>query len=567
MQKKQRLVRVVTSLLLSLVFLNSFPLGLLSVNAETTNVNAAEIVEYARTFIGDPYGHAYGPDSFDCCGLVQYVFKHFGISLPWNCYDYKSYGREISENEAIPGDLVVWHGKHVGIYSKSGYIINALNYKYGVVESKISTLTNGTPSYYIHVNGVGDREISFDGNGGIASKSSCTFTDGTAYGDSFPSATGKEGYSFVGWYTQPNGGELCTHTTVCKKEITELYAHWEENAKWFDNDEPLLENHVYRITNKKSGMALEPDGSSSGCIVKQQAVNNKSNQLWRVTYADDEGYYCLETLNGGMAMDMNASGNKYAYRAPLKIYRPNQNSDAQFFSLTRQFDDVNGIFYYAIHSKNTGRVLDVEGSSTSANAQIWQWDPHFGDGQLFRFEEIKERTIRFCDNLNQNYLPSPAEVAAYYGTDTVPEGACYSARSSQSSDVEVKIEGNSLKITQKKDQTTSSHDAEMTWVATMGDSYGYGINAYEDAELELRFTADTSVSGAKIYFRWGYDSNAELYSVSLEQGRKEGYSVLLPRTKRSANNLHPFIDKKCTVTISDIQLNVIGTTGREFRCI
>ena len=42
------------------------------------------IVSYAEQFLGYPYDSAYGPTAFDCCGLVKYVFGHFGITLPWS---------------------------------------------------------------------------------------------------------------------------------------------------------------------------------------------------------------------------------------------------------------------------------------------------------------------------------------------------------------------------------------------------------------------------------------------------------------------------------------------------
>lgn len=134
--------------------------SLFGIGADAANVSGSDIVTYARTFIGYPYGHGYGPKIFDCCGLVQYVYKHFGISLPWNCTDYKSYGSVVSASNAQPGDLVVWHGKHVGIVSKKGYLVNAMNSNDGVKEVKISLMTNGTPSYYIRIKGVNNSVAS-----------------------------------------------------------------------------------------------------------------------------------------------------------------------------------------------------------------------------------------------------------------------------------------------------------------------------------------------------------------------------------------------------------------------
>lgn len=397
----------------------------------------------------------------------------------------------------------------------------------------------------IYANAADTVSVTFYGNGGTPSVSSCSFTVGQAYGDNFPSAIGNHGFSFVGWYTQPEDGEVHLRSTAARKDVTKLYAHWEENEKGV-----LEKNHIYKIVNVNSGLPLEPASNSKNSVVKQQTTNNNNSQLWRVTYADDDGYYKFETLNGGYALDMNASDNKFALRTPLKIYPPNNNSDAQFFSLV-QGDNLSRIVY-SIHSKNTGRVLDVSGSSTDAGAEVWQWCPHFGDGQLFYFEEVKERKVRFYENLNDNYLPSPQEVYQEIGTTTAPYNTCFSSRNSGVT-VSLNPDRNSLIVNQLVNQTVASHDAEMTWVTTVGDSYAYGINALNDSTMQLDFVANSSVDDATIYFRWGFDGDDTIKAVPLSLGYGS-YSVLLPRTRRSGHNLHPFIDKPCTVEIQNLVL-------------
>ena len=48
-------------------------------------VNGSDLVEYAKQFIGVKY--VFGgttPNGFDCSGLVQYVYRHFGININKN---------------------------------------------------------------------------------------------------------------------------------------------------------------------------------------------------------------------------------------------------------------------------------------------------------------------------------------------------------------------------------------------------------------------------------------------------------------------------------------------------
>src|SRR5699024_11153963 len=49
----------------------------------TGSASASAIISYAQSFIGVPY--VWGgstPSGFDCSGLVQYVYAHYGVNLP-----------------------------------------------------------------------------------------------------------------------------------------------------------------------------------------------------------------------------------------------------------------------------------------------------------------------------------------------------------------------------------------------------------------------------------------------------------------------------------------------------
>lgn len=95
------------------------------VAAPAPSPSASAIVNFARQFIGTPY--VYGgttPDGFDCSGFTQYVYAHFGISLPRSSSAQGTVGVRVSAAEARPGDLVWWPG-HVGIYTGDGNHIAA----------------------------------------------------------------------------------------------------------------------------------------------------------------------------------------------------------------------------------------------------------------------------------------------------------------------------------------------------------------------------------------------------------------------------------------------------------
>ena len=108
-----------------------------SVNYEHTSPYAAltpnqtKVINKAMEQIGKPYSWgANGPDSFDCGGLVQFVYKQaVGIELPMGTINQEVYGKEVSLNSLLPGDLLFYGNRgntyHVGIYKGDGIMIHA----------------------------------------------------------------------------------------------------------------------------------------------------------------------------------------------------------------------------------------------------------------------------------------------------------------------------------------------------------------------------------------------------------------------------------------------------------
>lgn len=91
---------------------------------------ATKVISIARQQLGKPYQYgAAGPNSFDCSGLVQYVFGKVGISLPRTTYEQEKMGYEVSLNNLQPGDLLFWGNRgssyHVAIYTGNGNMLYA----------------------------------------------------------------------------------------------------------------------------------------------------------------------------------------------------------------------------------------------------------------------------------------------------------------------------------------------------------------------------------------------------------------------------------------------------------
>lgn len=117
-------------------------------------VAGSDIVSYAMQQRGDPYVFgAEGPDAFDCSGLVEYVYKRFGLTTPRTTFDMigsKSNLQSVTRAQLQPGDLIFsnWIGKpssHVGIFAGDGKIIEAPE------PGKSVMVTNLGPNYWAHV--------------------------------------------------------------------------------------------------------------------------------------------------------------------------------------------------------------------------------------------------------------------------------------------------------------------------------------------------------------------------------------------------------------------------------
>lgn len=103
-------------------------------------VTGDQVVAEVKKFLGDQYVYgATGPNTFDCSGLTQYVYKQLGISIPRTSEEQFASGTPVSAANAQPGDLVFFGGSgpgyrydgtpsspgHVGIYIGGGQMINA----------------------------------------------------------------------------------------------------------------------------------------------------------------------------------------------------------------------------------------------------------------------------------------------------------------------------------------------------------------------------------------------------------------------------------------------------------
>ncbi|MBR2519489.1 MAG: C40 family peptidase [Selenomonadaceae bacterium] len=96
-----------------------------------TKNQGAQIVSTAKALMGISY--VFGgttPSGFDCSGLLQYVFKMNGVTIPRLADEQYNLGRKAQKNQLSAGDLVFFTTytsgvSHCGIYVGDGKFLHA----------------------------------------------------------------------------------------------------------------------------------------------------------------------------------------------------------------------------------------------------------------------------------------------------------------------------------------------------------------------------------------------------------------------------------------------------------
>lgn len=135
-----------------------------------------------------------------------------------------------------------------------------------------------------------------------------------------------------------------------------------------------LGNNEYKITSQISGKVLEVNGCSTanGGNVQQWPWNGADCQRWFIEPVG-AGYYKLVSKNSGKVLDVDACSTADGQNVQQWEWL---GGTCQQWLIESVSPNEIAAGSYSITSKNSGKVLDVSGCSSSvgANVQQWSWN-------------------------------------------------------------------------------------------------------------------------------------------------------------------------------------------------
>lgn len=124
-------------------------------NGKSKDQVISDVINVAKDQLGKPYvWNAKGPDSYDCSGLMQYIFRSAtGQNIGSWTVPQETAGTKVAISDLQPGDLVFWGPEgasyHVALYLGNDQYLNALRPGTNV---KIDTISSSfEPSFGVRI--------------------------------------------------------------------------------------------------------------------------------------------------------------------------------------------------------------------------------------------------------------------------------------------------------------------------------------------------------------------------------------------------------------------------------
>ncbi|WP_435318027.1 RICIN domain-containing protein [Haloarchaeobius sp. TZWSO28] len=196
---------------------------------------------------------------------------------------------------------------------------------------------------------------------------------------------------------------------------------WEDDAnqKWYIDP---LGGGEFRIRNVNSNKVVDVEGASTGdgADIQQHNWNGGDNQRWRFDFADqksiEEGKYAIVNVNSGKVLDIDGTSSDDGTNVLQWSW-----ADA---SWQKWHIDYVGDGEYKIRNDYTNKVVDVEDTfdwfddydNDLNGTTVHQWGWHGGDSQRWYFHDLGNDEYRIR-NANSNKVLDVEDYSTSTGGD------------------------------------------------------------------------------------------------------------------------------------------------------
>lgn len=352
-------------------------------------VTGQQIIDKAKSALGVQY--VWGGNSLtsgvDCSGLVQQVFKTFGIELPRVTYDQINQGASVPIGQLQPGDLVFFDTEpgnkgadHVGIYIGGGKFIHA-PHTGDVV--KISSLTD---SYYAN-RWMGGRRIPGVGTAAVGTGMSSGSQVAVGQPEVHLSASelaDQYGMSYAFFKSQPALMKLLTQAVDGQWTPQVFQAQLKNTNWWKDNSDTVRKAQVQATTDPatyRADLAAAQFSAAQAAVkvgailtTKQtaQLAKNIVNLGWNDAQVNNFlGQYIDFQANhtlGGQAGSAAKQISQYAYDQGVKLSDQTVKNNAAYLvrGITTMQNVQDSIRQQAM-STYPGWTEQLQGGATMRN--------------------------------------------------------------------------------------------------------------------------------------------------------------------------------------------------------
>lgn len=293
-------------------------------------ISGSDIVKFAEQYLGTPY--VWGGNSLtqgvDCSGLVQQVYKNFGINLPRTTYDQITQGKSISMNNLQAGDLLFFHTEsadqpdHVGIYIGNGKFIEAPRPGKGV---QISDLKSG----YYQNTFLGARRIAGVQGGGNGSWDPSS--PSTAEARLSPEELASEyGWSYSFLNSVPDLKKLFSNYVAENWSQQKFTAELKNTNWWKENSSSMREVAAQKVTDPATYSAnlnaakiqVQQLAAEMGAIIPPGKLTSIAEQTMTLNLQEDG----IRNILGGYIkfVDGTLTGSAGMYEDTIKKYAASQ---------------------------------------------------------------------------------------------------------------------------------------------------------------------------------------------------------------------------------------------------